>query len=489
MFSGTGKTTMRSAAWRISFWAMLAFACGTMVIFVFLHRFVSKDIQQRSDAWLSGEVGVLSDVAGRTPKDKLYGRVLGEIAELASREVPDKLPLVPGQNHSVFFLQTAPDGSIALWVGEGNGSEYLDAIRQLKNTINAPSHLHVKGFEIPFRMASASVGDGSRIYLGLSERDELRVLRNMRFRFILLWLTIVFIGSAIVFYTTHRMLGSVRRITEAASKIGESDLSSRVPVTKRNDEVSQLASTLNMMLDRIENAVQQLHSITDSLAHDLRSPLTAVRAKLEMALTGSARGEEAEAIASAIEELDRVNEFLNKALDVAEAKADALKLDLVAIDLDGLLRLMVALYEPSMSERGLRIQLRSAGPVEVLADAALLHRMVANLFDNELKHLSASCTITISLRSTGETAKLLLEDDGPGFAEEILTHVFERRVKGPKSNGRGLGLAFVEAVVRAHGGTVDASNRLEGGARLEIALPLHSSPVNQDPHSMVLASS
>jgi signal transduction histidine kinase len=284
------------------------------------------------------------------------------------------------------------------------------------------------------------------------------------------------------------MLGSVRRITEAASKIGESDLSSRVPVTKRNDEVSQLASTLNMMLDRIENAVQQLHSITDSLAHDLRSPLTAVRAKLEMALTGSARGEEAEAIVSAIEELDRVNEFLNKSLDVAEAKADALKLDLVAIDLDGLLRLMVDLYEPSMSERGLRIQLRSAGPVEVLADAGLLHRMVANLFDNELKHLSASCTLTISLRSTGETARLLLEGDGPGFAKEILTRVFERRVKGPKSNGRGLGLAFVEAVVRAHGGTVDASNRIEGGARLEIALPLHSSPVNQDSHSMVLAS-
>ena len=220
----------------------------------------------------------------------------------------------------------------------------------------------MKGFEIPFRVASASLGDGSHLYLGLSEREELQWLGNLRLRFFLLWLVIVLIGSAAVFYATHRMLGHVRRITEAASRIGETDLSTRVPVTSKNDEISQLASTLNSMLDRIENSMHQLHTITDSLAHDLRSPLTAVRAKLEMALTGGAGAEEPEGIVSAIEELDRVVEFLNKSLDVAEAKADALRLDRVPIDLDDSLRVMVDLYEPSMSEQGLRIKLCSPGP-------------------------------------------------------------------------------------------------------------------------------
>ena len=84
MSSRTGKPKMHSAAWRISLWATLAFACGTMVVFVFLHQFVENDIQRRSDAWLSGEVGVLGDVAERTPKDALYGRVVGEVAELAN---------------------------------------------------------------------------------------------------------------------------------------------------------------------------------------------------------------------------------------------------------------------------------------------------------------------------------------------------------------------------------------------------------------------
>jgi signal transduction histidine kinase len=205
--------------------------------------------------------------------------------------------------------------------------------------------------------------------------------------------------------------------------------------------------------------------------------LTAVRVKLERALTGHSADEEVEGIVSAIEELDRVTDFLNKSLDVAEARADALRLQRVTVNLDELLRAMVDLYEPSMFERGLCIQLRSAGPVELAADAALLHRMVANLFDNELKHLPAASTVTISLLVSGEIVHLILEDDGPGFADGVLEHIFERRIKGPQSNGHGLGLAFVEAVVRAHGGSVEASRRTGGGARLAIALPLLPIPI------------
>jgi hypothetical protein len=91
MSSKTAKPVMHSAAWRISLWATLAFAVGIMLVFVMLHRFVADDIQRRSDAWLTGEVAVLGDVAERTPKDRVYGRVVGEVAELASREVPNKL--------------------------------------------------------------------------------------------------------------------------------------------------------------------------------------------------------------------------------------------------------------------------------------------------------------------------------------------------------------------------------------------------------------
>jgi signal transduction histidine kinase len=442
-----------------------------MLVFVFLHRFVADDIQRRSDAWLSGEVEVLGDVAERTPKDALYDRVVGEVAELAGKEVPNKDLSRSSSNDSVFFLQTGGDGALKLWVGAGSGEPNLKAIQAGRIVPGSPTDLRVQGIAIPFRVASTRIDDGSYIYLGLSERDELRVLRSLRARFILLWLVLVLLGFGIVFYTTRRMLSHVRRITEAASRIGHSDLSARVPTTARRDEVGHLALTLNHMLDRIENSMHQLHTITDSLAHDLRSPLTAIRGKLEMSLSSGSQDDRSEQVVSVIEELDRLTDFLNKSLDVAEAKADALRLTRSKVDLDELLRVMVDLYEPSMSEKGIRISLQSSGPLRIEADAALIHRMIANLFDNELKHLPAACAVNISLQAEENGVSLILEDDGPGFDPEVLPYLFERRVKGRASNGHGLGLAFVDAVARAHGGKVSASNREGGGARLVFTLP------------------
>ena len=469
---------MHSAAWRISVWGTLAYACGTMLVFLFLHQFVAADIQRRSDAWLSGEVEVLADVAERTPKNALYSRVVGEIAELASKEVPNK---VRGEStasdDSVFVLQIGAPGALQLWVGAGSAEPYLRAIQKSSIVPERPTDLRVEGISIPFRVASVRIDDGSHIYLGLSERDEMRVLNNLQLRFILVWLLLVLLGFAIVFYTTWRMLRHVREISEAASRIGHSDLKARVPTSARNDEVGQLAGTLNTMLDRIESSMHQLHTITDSLAHDLRSPLTAIRGKLEMSLSAATHSEQAEPIVSAIEELDRLNEFLNLSLDVAEAKADALRLSRSSIDLDELLHVMIDLYEPSMSERGLTIRLHSAGALVIDADSALIHRMIANLFDNELKHLPSACTVTLHLQTQDDTALLSLEDDGPGFAPEVSAHVFERRVKGKESHGHGLGLAFVDAVVRAHGGVATASNGPNGGARITLSLPLATARV------------
>jgi signal transduction histidine kinase len=472
MSSTTAKPILHSAAWRISLRATLAFACGTMLVFIFLHRFVANDIQRRSDAWLSGEVEVLGDVAEQAPKNALYDRVVGEVAELVSKEVPNKDSSVGASNDSVFFLQTSGNGSLMLWVGAGSGMPNLKAIHAGRIVPGSPSDLRVQGFGVPFRVASTRIHDGSYIYLGLSERDELRVLRSLWLRFMLLWLLLVFLGLSIVFFTTKRMLSHVQRMTEAASRIGHTDLSARIPITARNDEVGNLALTLNHMLDRIEISMHQLHTITDSLAHDLRSPLTAIRGKLEMSLSSGPRSDHSEQIVSVIEELDRLTDFLNKSLDVAEAKADALRLNRVQVDLDKLLRVMIDLYEPSMSEKGLHLRLTSGGPLIIEADAALIHRMIANLFDNELKHLPSACTVNLRLSVEDNAASLLLEDNGPGFDPEVLPHLFERRIKGKKSTGHGLGLAFVDAVTRAHGGTAAASNCEDGGAHIAVNLPL-----------------
>jgi signal transduction histidine kinase len=443
-----------------------------MVVFILLHRFFADDIQRRNDAWLAGEVEVLGDVAERTPKDALYGRILGEVAELVRKEIPNRLRREGGSNDSVFFLQTDEIGSLKLWVGAGTGNHTLAAIQKSEGLFDLPSDLQVSGVAIPFRVVSIPVEDGSRIYLGISERDELRVLNNLRLRFLFLWLLIVLLGFAMVFGTTRGMLGNVQKITQSAARIGRSDLNTRVPTTQHNDEVAHLALTLNRMLDRIENSMHQLHTITDSLAHDLRSPLTAIRGKLEVLLSAARNSEQIEPIVSVIEEVDRLTDFLNQSLDLSEAKADALRLTRSEIDLDALLRSMIDVYGPTMADNGLQVSFHSAGAVKVEGDAALIHRMIGNLLDNEIRHLHIGCVVTIRLQADDETASLNVEDDGPGIAPELMPHLFESRVKGTQSKGHGLGLAFVDAVARAHSGTVAASNREDRGARITVTLPI-----------------
>ena len=472
MSSATSNRRGRTAAWRISAWSTLIFALGAIIAIFFLHRFVSHEIQRRSDAWLLGEVEVLGDVAERTPKGILYDRIVDEVAELASKEVPSESENTVNPNQAVFFLQLGSDNSLKLWVGSGESAPYLTAIRAAGIVPGTPMDVSINHDPQPFRIVALNTDTGDRIYLGLSELNDRLVLRRMRIYFFVICAGIVLLGFGLVFLTTRRTLERVQRITETAARIGQKDLKSRVPEVRGNDEIAQLARTVNGMLDRIEKSVNQLHTITDSLAHDLRSPMTAIRGKLEMALLADHEGLWSEPIASAVEEIDRLSDMLTKSLDVVEANADALRLRRESLDLDELLRTMIDLYEPSLAERGLGIELSSAGPLTISADPGLVHRMLANLLDNAGKHLSFGCTTSIRLYSEDGYAHLVVEDDGPGFPPETLRCLFEKFAKGPKSTGTGLGLAFVEAVVRAHDGNIQAANLASGGASLMIQMPI-----------------
>jgi signal transduction histidine kinase len=469
---GIGKSEGHTAAWRISLWSTVAFAVGSVILFLFLQRFASREILRRTDAWLSGEVETLGDVAERTPKNALYDRIVDEVAELATKEVPLELQAGGDPNQAVFFIMTGSDYHLKLWAGKGDSSAFLRAIKNTSVTPGTPDEVSVPGYFHRFRVASLVLPAGDRIFLGLSTAHDVHVLARMRVRLFSICLAIVVLGFLVVFFATKRMLDRVYRITQTANRIGQNDLRSRVPEVKGKDEIAQLARTLNNMLDRIENSVNQLHTITNSLAHDLRSPLMAIRGKLELALLADHESTLTDPVASALEEVDRLSDFLTKSLDVAEANADALHLRRIPVDLDELLRSMVDLYEPSLSERGLKVMIRSSAPLMVSADAALLHRMLANLLDNALRHLPPGTNIQMQLEPLDGFGRLDIEDDGPGFPPEVVDRPFEKYVKGRDSTGSGLGLAFAEAVVRAHGGQIKAFNGPRGGAFILVDLPL-----------------
>ena len=174
----------------------------------------------------------------------------------------------------------------------------------------------------------------------------------------------------------------------------------------------------------------------------------------------------------AIENLDRLLILLNTTLDLAEAQAGALQLERAPVDLSVAVTQLVDLYHPAMSDREHTITLDLENNVIVEADPVLLNRVISNLLENELTHLPRGRHITIRLHSHAESAELIVADDGPGFPPEIVPRAFERFVKGKHSPGHGLGLAFVNAVVQAHGGAVNLSARSGGGAVIIVSLPV-----------------
>src|ERR1700722_712293 len=144
-----------TAAWRISIWTTLAFAGMTALAFSIIYLFVAQGIQDHSDSWLKGEAQVLAQVSANTPRDRIYNRIIGEVAELATRELPDERNKQGQKLNSVFFLEDDPGSSESpLWIGPGSADTFLSAIHGIHLIPGIPKSLIVNGYPTAFRLVA-----------------------------------------------------------------------------------------------------------------------------------------------------------------------------------------------------------------------------------------------------------------------------------------------------------------------------------------------
>jgi signal transduction histidine kinase len=460
-----------TAAWRISSWTTVAFAVGSAAAFAIMYLLVANDFRERSDAWLSGEVDVLANVSETVPHDDLYDRMVKEVAEHASREVPN-LPGGRGpRKNRVFFVLTR-NGQEPLYVGPEPKEAFLRALDQADLQLGVPQPVQVTGWRLPFRVVYRARKGAGVIYLGFADEGAARMMRRLTQRFVQIWFGMVGLGFLISAVGAYRTLRRVERIAAAVARIGSEDLSGRLPEGPHRDEISRLSRTFNHMLERVQASVHQLRVLTDSVAHDMKSPVTSIRGNLEVALSHGDGQAWRESVADAIEKLDRLSETLNTSLDLAEAEAGALRLRREPVDLGGLVRQLIDLYQPAMAERQHDVICHLQEGVVVDGDPSLIGRAITNLLDNEVVHLPLGCRVSVALRASDEKASLAVEDDGPGFPAGLKARAFERFVKGQHSTGRGLGLAFVNAILQAHGGGVAIADRRGGGTVISVTLPV-----------------
>lgn len=285
----------------------------------------------------------------------------------------------------------------------------------------------------------------------------------------------------------------IARIIHITNRLRPALLDERLPLRGTHDELDQLSQTINSFLDRIAAYLRQSREFTANAAHELRSPLTALQSSLEIALNADRSAEEyKEVLAVLLEECGRMRMLVNQLLLLAEEDAGRLRLHSQALRLDQIIASSLEMFQVVAEAAEAELTVRRLEPVMIRGDGNRLWQVVNNLLDNAIKFTPAQGRISLDFYLDDERHECILEvsDTGIGIAPNDLPHVFERFYQGDKarqressSRGLGLGLSICQAVVAAHGGTIEVASSLGQGTRFKVSLPDCTRPEPADGRS------
>jgi two-component system, OmpR family, sensor kinase len=284
--------------------------------------------------------------------------------------------------------------------------------------------------------------------------------------------TLVFLAvGAGAAWVISRALRPVARMTAQAAEWSDRDLDRRFALGPPEDELTQLAATLDQLLDRLAASLRHEQRLSAELSHELRTPLANIAAQAQFALKHTAQDPDGR---RALEQVRDSAEQMSRTLDTLIAAARA-ELDPRHATSDAIagVRAATAASTPLAAQRGITTALESADPgVRVASEQALVERMLVPVLENAYRHASTAVRITVA--RDGTTVRFAIDDDGPGVSAAQLESIFQpgRRgdTTGSGSNGAGLGLALARRLARSAGGDVEAEHR-EGGARFVVRLP------------------
>jgi len=283
-------------------------------------------------------------------------------------------------------------------------------------------------------------------------------------------------GLLIGLITRRALMSRINSIRQTVSAIMHGDLQHRLPTHLNDDELNTLSRTINGMLEQIELLVHGVRNVSNSIAHDLRTPLAELRSRLEELALIRPPAETAYAeIDGAVADVDRVIRIFDALLRLAEIDAGLRRSGFVALDAADLAANAVEFYAPAAELQNIDLKLRSDGPVPVSGDPVLLAQALGNLIDNALKYAPVNGAILVAVRERPDgTAEISVSDNGPGIADSEKAKVVERFYRGDASRGTpgvGLGLSLVQAVAKLHGSTLSFSD-LHPGLKVSLTIPL-----------------
>jgi signal transduction histidine kinase len=434
---------VRTQAFRIVLLYAVLFAVSVTALLGFTYWNTRRTLDAQADQIIEAEITGLSEQYSRAGWQGLYESV-------SSRSIDSGLALYILVDSSHRRLA----GNLDVWPSTvtsdiSEAGEYVEFDYE-RRVNNVPETRRARG-----RVMTA---EGGAFFLLVAEDVHDRDLTQHMFTTTLPWTVglILLLGLAGGGLMSQNILRRLDSINRTSGEIIAGDLTRRVPVTAAADEFDVLAENLNRMLDRIERLMKGLREVTDSVAHDLRTPLNRLRQRLEQSQARlQASGQDAGEIERAIAETDRLIATFNALLLIAETDAGTGRGAMTVLDLDSLARDVAELYEPLAEEKGIRLTLASSAGANIEGNHSLVAQALANLVDNAIKYTPEGGQVTITVaQPPADGIVLSVADTGPGIPEQDRPRVVERFVRleaSRSSPGTGLGLSLVAAVAHFHG--------------------------------------
>lgn len=352
-----------------------------------------------------------------------------------------------------------------------------DEVRQFRDR---PASFDVQTDYGRLRLSNSVLANGQKKYL-LQLGASLAPMDGVLRRFLVLLLVSVPGGllAALVIgrWMTGIALTPLTKLADSARAIDIGDLQRRMPIRGARDELDAVAVAFNDTLARLEHAVGEMRQFSTALAHELRTPLAALRGDVEIAmLHGTGAEDFRRRFAGQLEEIDKLKRLIDQLLMLARAEAGQIPLRSDSVDLQALATSLVDQLEPVAQAKGVTLGCERTEPVIVEGDADWLKRLLLNLLDNAIKFTPHGGRIVVGVSRIGEVARLVVEDTGIGISPEAMPRIFDRFFRADparsSADGVGLGLSLAKWIVDRHHGRIDVESQRGSGSTFTIHLPL-----------------
>jgi signal transduction histidine kinase len=441
--------TLTSSTFKLALIAIGTFGVIVSIIFSYVYLSTISYVRSRSDRTIQTDYATLRDAYERSGRDGLTDAIR---RRMAYRGSADRVYILVDASSAVLA------GNLKAWPSSVTATSGWTEFRAPPPTGTTNEPL--------IRAMLETFPSGDRLLVGrdISDIDsftwriEAAAISGIALIFVLAG-----VASVLV---TRRTVGRIEQINATSRAIMQSGLDKRIPLRGTSDEWDRVAENLNLMLDRIETLMGEVKQVSDNVAHDLRTPLTRMRGRLERAYHGErASDADQSLIGDTIADLDSVLRIFSSIMRIAQIEAQARKDAFRKVNLVEIASKVVELYDAAAEQDGTHLSIVGDRNVVVTGDRDLIFDAIANVVDNAIKHGRAGGEVRVTIESADGEPVISIADDGPGIPADEREHVFKRFYRLEQSrytSGHGLGLSLVAAVARLHGARIEVLDNAPG---------------------------